>query len=87
MIEEAINLNKKGLSLERMRELGLEYRYLADFLENKITKKELILKLQNEIWHYAKRQMTWFKRDKSIRWFSTKDIRKINENITDWINS
>lgn len=85
MIEEAIKLNKKGLSFERMRELGLEYRYLADYLENKIDKKELILKLQNEIWHYAKRQMTWFKRDKSIKWFNTKEIRKIDSQIYEFL--
>lgn len=86
MIEEAIYLNKKGLSFERMRELGLEYRYLADFLENKITKKELTLKLQNEIWHYAKRQMTWFKRDKSIKWFDPKELRNISKEIDLWLN-
>jgi tRNA dimethylallyltransferase len=80
MIEEAVELNKKGLSFERMRELGLEYRYLADYLESKIDKKKLALKLQNEIWHYAKRQMTWFKRDKSIKWFNPNEFKKI-ENI------
>lgn len=87
MIEEANKLHKKGLSFERMRELGLEYRYLADYLENKIDKKELILKLQNEIWHYAKRQMTWFKRDKSIKWFNPKEIGKINKHIDNWKNT
>jgi tRNA dimethylallyltransferase len=80
MIEEAVELNKKGLSFERMRELGLEYRYLADYIEKKIDKKRLALKLQNEIWHYAKRQMTWFKRDKSIKWFNPNEFKKI-ENI------
>jgi tRNA dimethylallyltransferase len=86
MIEEAIYLNKKGLSFERMRELGLEYRFLADYLENKISKKELTLKLQNEIWHYAKRQMTWFKRDKSIKWFDPKQAKDISKEIDLWLN-
>ncbi len=70
MIGEAENLHKKGLSWKRMEELGLEYRYLAYYLQNKITKEEMIAKLQTEIWHYAKRQMTWFKRDKRIKWFN-----------------
>ena len=73
MIEEAEKLHESGLSYNRMRELGLEYGALADFLSNKITKTEMIARLQTEIWQYAKRQITWFKRDKTIKWFNPKD--------------
>ncbi len=68
MIKEAENLHKKGLSYKRMRELGLEYRFLADFLEKKTSKKEMLEKLEIAINQYAKRQMTWFKRNKEINW-------------------
>ena len=68
MIEEANKLHDKGLSWKRMYELGLEYRYLSLYLQNKITKEEMIRKLETEIWHYAKRQITWFKKDKRIKW-------------------
>ena len=69
MIAEVIRLHRNGLSFSRMKKLGLEYRYLALFLENKISKNELITKLETEIYRYAKRQITWFKRDKNIHWF------------------
>jgi len=62
MIEEVEGLNKKGLSWQRMDELGLEYRYIAKYLQNLISKEEMVKKLQFEIWHYAKRQILWFKR-------------------------
>lgn len=68
MIKEAENLHKKGLSWKRMEELGLEYRYLALYLQKKITKDEMIEQLNSEIRRYAKRQMTWFKRDEKIFW-------------------
>ncbi len=77
MIAEAKRLHKQGLSWKRMEALGLEYRYLARHLQNKITKSEMIRQLEAEIWHYAKRQKTWFKRDKEIRWFKPKEISKI----------
>lgn len=64
MIEEVEALHRKGLSWERMEEFGLEYRYVSRFLRNLITKEEMIEKLKNEIWHYAKRQILWFKRYK-----------------------
>lgn len=76
MINESKRLHSRGLSWKRMDELGLEYRYLALFLQKKITKDEMVEKLSTEIWRYAKRQITWFKRDKNIRWFeSAKDTR------------
>lgn len=86
MIQEAEKLHKKGISFKRMRELGLEYRYLADFLEKKITEKEMIQILQTEIWKYSKRQMTWFKRDKNIKWFNPKEIKKIQKEIHNFID-
>ncbi len=70
MIAEAKRLHKNGLSWRRMDELGLEYRYLAKHLQGKLSKKEMIEKLETEIWHYAQRQMTWFKKDKRIRWMA-----------------
>jgi tRNA dimethylallyltransferase len=90
MIKEAEKLHKEGLTFKRMRELGLEYGALADLLQKKINKTEMIERLQNEIWHFVKRQMTWWKRDKSIIWLNVSDaadiestadiaIQKINE--------
>ena len=77
MIAETKKSHRQGLSWKRMEELGLEYRYLAKYLKNKMSKNEMIEKLNTEIWRYAKRQMTWFKRDKIIRWFSPNDFKKI----------
>ncbi|HRH30825.1 MAG TPA: tRNA (adenosine(37)-N6)-dimethylallyltransferase MiaA [Candidatus Paceibacterota bacterium] len=68
MLDEAKKLHSQGLSFKRMEQLGLEYRYMAKFLQGKITEKEMVEKLNLEIWKYAKRQRTWFKRDKNIIW-------------------
>ncbi len=74
MIREAKKLHENGLTYKRMHELGLEYRYLALLLQNKITKVEFIKKLNTEIRRYAKRQMTWLKRNKKIKWFTLSKI-------------
>lgn len=86
MLKEIALLHTKGLSWKRMEALGLEYRYGALYLQGKITKQEMIKKIISETWHYAKRQKTWFKRDKNILWIDpsaeaqkVKLIRKINE--------
>src|SRR5581483_114689 len=81
MIAEAKNLHANGLSWKRMRQLGLEYRYLADFLQNKISKKEFIQKLETEIWRYSRRQITWFKRDSRIKLFEPDQKIKIEKTV------
>lgn len=68
MVKEVINLKKSGLSWKRLEDFGLEYRYIAYYLQNKLSYDEMVKKLQKEIEHYAKRQMTWFSRDKKIHW-------------------
>ncbi len=68
MVKEIINLKKFGLSWKKLEDFGLEYRYVAYYLQNKLSYNEMIEKLQKEIEHYAKRQMTWFSKDKRINW-------------------
>ncbi len=68
---ETEKLHAQGLSWKRLNELGLEYRYVARYLRGLMTHDEMTAKLQTELWRYAKRQMTWFKRDKDIRWIKT----------------
>ncbi len=70
LIAEAKKLTKEGLSYKRMNELGLEYRYLAEYLQNKITKEKMVSQLENAIFQFSKRQMTWFKRNKKIFWLN-----------------
>jgi tRNA dimethylallyltransferase len=69
-----------------MDELGLEYRYIGKFLQKEMSFDDMKEKLKTEIWHYAKRQMTWFKRDKRIVWFSPQDEKDILKYIEDFLN-
>jgi tRNA dimethylallyltransferase len=91
MLEEGIRLYQNGLSYKRMRDLGLEYGVMADFFEGVIkSEAEFIAILQQEIKQYAKRQLTWFKRDKEIVWFdiTKKDFsKKVEERVSSWYNS
>lgn len=87
MVNEAVKLHKDGLSYKRMRALGLEYRFLADLLEKKIKKNDFIKKLETEIWHYVKRQITWFKKDERIIWYKPTDYKKIEKEIHRLLNN
>lgn len=72
MVREARELHRKGLSYKRMEQLGLEYRYLARFLQGKMSKDEMVRELEREICNYAKRQMAYWKKNAEIRWVGVK---------------
>jgi len=78
MIAEVKKLHKQGLFWKRLEEFGLEYRYVAQYLQKKIDYSEMQSRLQKEIEHYARRQMTWFQKDKRIHWVKTStEINKL----------
>ncbi len=81
MLGEARRLHRDGLSWKRMEELGLEYRYLALHLQGKISHIEMLEKIESESVKYAKRQMTWFKRDARIQWFALSEKNKITKSL------
>jgi tRNA dimethylallyltransferase len=68
MVEEVKRLHENGLSYERMEDLGLEYRYITRYLKGELPYEEMVATLETKIRQFAKRQMTWLKRDPSIEW-------------------
>lgn len=60
------------------------YQEIFDYLEGQYDKDEAIRLLKRNSRRYAKRQMTWFKRDESIRWFDPKCINEIVEFVTSY---
>jgi tRNA dimethylallyltransferase len=77
----ALRSAPRPVSMKRLNELGLEYRYIALHLAGKLTKTELRDQLATAIWHYARRQKTWFRRDKTITWFTRDEVAKIEKHI------
>jgi tRNA dimethylallyltransferase len=74
MLREIKRLHEEGVSWKRMEALGLEYRYGSLYLQGKISKEGMVEKLNTEIWHYAKRQRTWFKKDKDTIWIDPRSL-------------
>ena len=72
MIEEVENIVKMGATPEFLENLGLEYRYTYRYISGQYPSfEDYHAELYKEICHFAKRQMTWFKKEKSIIWLDT----------------
>ncbi len=85
MIEEVKALQISGLSWKRLDSFGLEYRYLARYLQGQITYKEMFEQLNTRIHQYAKRQETWFRRMEgkgiAINWINGDDYNLLKESV------
>ncbi len=67
-IKEVKKLRKSGISWKKLEGFGLNYKTAALYLQNKINYQQFVEQSLSELNKYAKRQMTWFKRDKRIHW-------------------
>ena len=81
LIEETKALVKKGFQGWRpLRSVG--YREALLYLEGKIQKGELLDKIVSSTMSLAKKQKTWFKKDKSIKWFDfNKEALKVYKEL------
>lgn len=73
VLEEAKNLMNNNLSLTAKKAIG--YKEFFPYLKGEDTLENCVETLKMNTRRYAKRQLTWFKRDKNIKWF---DISKLN---------
>ena len=77
MIEKGLIDEVKQL-IEKYNEIptamqGLGYKEVVEYFNNKYSKEEMIEKIKMESRRYAKRQITWFKRNKQIKWLNALD--------------
>lgn len=69
MVEEVRNYLNDGFPPDELYRLGLEYRYISRYVEGKYASfDEFYQDLLQAIKRFAKKQMIWFKRDKTIHW-------------------
>ena len=85
MIEEVQLLKQQGATNEFLEGLGLEYRYINRYLNGEYSYEQFYEELLKHIRHFAKRQTTWFKKEKNALWlnmngnFEAEAINAVNE--------
>ena len=84
LLEEAEQVLKKDLSFTSVKAIG--YKELAPYFNNEKSLEECIEKLKQSTRHYAKRQITWFKRDKDINWLYADTFSSYEEMLGEAVN-
>ncbi|OGG58055.1 tRNA (adenosine(37)-N6)-dimethylallyltransferase MiaA [Candidatus Kaiserbacteria bacterium RIFCSPHIGHO2_01_FULL_55_17] len=85
MVTEGRRLHADGLSYRRMEQLGLEYRALARYLRKEISREQMVEGLNRDIRRYAKHQLTYWKRNGSIRWFEPSHKKALLRYVKNWL--
>jgi len=86
LIEETIHLRKKwGREAVALQSLG--YKQVGEYLDGIYDKDTMIATIQQETRRYAKRQLTWFRKIPSLRWFAPEESERIGDEIEAWIAS
>ncbi|MGV8059334.1 MAG: tRNA (adenosine(37)-N6)-dimethylallyltransferase MiaA [Smithellaceae bacterium] len=90
LIGEVKALQISGLSWAKLDSFGLEYRYVSQYLQGKVSYTEMFSKLNTSIHQYAKRQETWFRRMERkgiiINWINGNDYNLLKESVIKYLN-
>jgi tRNA dimethylallyltransferase len=86
LIEEVKTLLKLGYKKNLNSMQGIGYKEIVDYLENRISLDEAVELIKKRSRNYAKRQLTWFKRDERYRWINIDEFSDV-EDLCVWICS
>ncbi len=78
-VEEVASLLEKGYSRDLTSMQGLGYKEIAASLEGEISLEEAIEKIKTNTRHFAKRQLTWFRREKDVTWVEMEQYQSKQE--------
>lgn len=85
LVEEVTGLKNMGYDRSYVSMQGLGYKEILRFLEGEISLEEAVYILKRDTRHFAKRQITWFKREKDVIWVNKPDFNYDNNKIVEYM--
>lgn len=74
LVDEVRQLVSRGCTRTMVSMQGLGYKEILDYLEGNCTLEDAIYRLKRDTRHFAKRQITWFKREKEVHWLNRMEL-------------
>ncbi len=85
LLDEVRALKEKGCSRKMVSMQGLGYKELLDYLDQKTTLDEAVRIIKRDTRRFAKRQLTWFRRERSVIWIEKEEFGNDNEKILSYL--
>lgn len=83
--DEVNCLKAMGCTRDMVAMQGLGYKEMLDYLDGKISLEEAVYIIKRDTRHFAKRQLTWFKREKEVRFIEIEQFEADQKKILNWI--
>lgn len=83
LVEEVRSLKAKGCTRDMVAMQGLGYKEILDYLDGTLSLEEAVYILKRDTRHFAKRQLTWFKRERDVIWLDKREYDRQDEKILD----
>ncbi|WP_461816041.1 tRNA (adenosine(37)-N6)-dimethylallyltransferase MiaA [Faecalimonas sp.] len=85
LVDEVRTLKEKGYNRDMTSMQGLGYKEILDYLNGVYSLEEAIYILKRDTRHFAKRQITWFKREKDVIWVNKDQLNYSEEKILEFL--
>lgn len=85
LVEEVRALKEQGFTRNMVSMQGLGYKEILDYLNGECTLEEAVYILKRDTRHFAKRQITWFKRERDVIWVNKEDFHYQEEQILNYL--
>lgn len=76
LVREVQSLKDMGCTKELVSMQGLGYKEILQYLDGECTLEDAVYRIKRDTRHFAKRQLTWFRREKDVTWVSRQDFRQ-----------
>lgn len=87
LVDEVKRLKDMGYTPDMVSMQGLGYKEILWYLDNRCTLNEAVETIKQETRHFAKRQLTWFRREKEVVWIDKDKFDYDNNRILDFISN
>ena len=87
LVNEVKSLAAMGCTRDMVSMQGLGYKEILDYLEGRLSLEEAVFVLKRDTRHFAKRQITWFKRERDVRWLNLWEFEGGRKDVLDRILS
>ena len=85
LVDEVKALKEAGCTRDMVSMQGLGYKEILDYLDGRIDYEEAVRVLKRDTRHFAKRQLTWFRRERDVTWIEREAFENDEERILDFM--
>ena len=85
LVEEVRKLREMGYHRQMVSMQGLGYKEILDYLDNKCSLEEAVYLIKRDTRHFAKRQLTWFRRERNVIWVNKPEFQHDDSRILNFM--